>query len=127
MSIKSSAVPTDLVTSFSSGSAVDVIVRDQDYTTYCGINWHGSGGSNVGLYTCEAVTGTGRCERSSIRYDTSYVNVTTEANRRGIACHETGHSLGLKHYDAYSGCMEPHGPYFWNLSAHDRSHINATH
>ena len=76
---------------------------------------------------CEDATATGSCERSSVRFDLSYVNAATETNRRGLACHETGHSLGLKHYDAYSGCMETYGPYFWNLSAHDISHINATH
>lgn len=119
--------PTDLVTSFYTGSSTDVIVRDQDYTTYCGYTWHGSGGTVYGLYVCEAATGSGRCERSSIRYDLSYVNATTEANRRGLACHETGHSLGLAHYNTYSGCMETSGPYFWNISEHDRSHINATH
>lgn len=122
--------PTDLVTSFSSGSAVDVIVRDQDYTTYCGYTWHGSGtGQTVwGLYVCEAVTTPGGyCGRSSVRYDLSYVNAATESQRRGLACHETGHSLGLKHYNAYSGCMEEEGPYFWNLSTHDIAHINATH
>lgn len=76
---------------------------------------------------CEAVTSTGRCARSSVRYDLSYVNVAAETNRRGFACHETGHSLGLKHYDAYVGCMETSAPYFWNLSAHDVGHINANH
>lgn len=121
--------PTGLTTSFSSGTAVDVIVRDQDYTTYCGYTWHGSGSGTVyvGLYVCEAVTASGKCERSSIRFDLSYVNNTTETNRRGLACHETGHTAGLKHYDVYVGCMESSEPHYWNLSAHDISHINATH
>lgn len=119
--------PTDLVTSFSSGSSVDVIVRDANYTTLCGYTWHGSGGTVYGLYVCEAVMASGNCNRSSTYYDTGYTEYTTEANRRGLACHETGHSLGLAHYGAYTGCMEQTGPYFWNNSAHDRGHINSTH
>jgi len=60
-------------------------------------------------------------------YDTAY---DTQAGRRKIACHELGHTLGLRHWDQYhtgtGSCMynPPVDATVEGLNTHDRDHIN---
>lgn len=120
--------PTD-VNTFDDSSAkptTDVIVRDQDYSTFCGYSWH-PGGGLWGLATCNSVNGADECESHDVRYDISYIEVATQAERRGLACHETGHSLGLMHRDAGNGCMKQYGAYPASLTEHDTAHLNANY
>lgn len=37
-------------------SSTDVVVRNQDYTTYCWYSWH-SAGSTIGVTTCDTLVG----------------------------------------------------------------------
>lgn len=104
-------------------STTDAIVRDQNYTDYCGKNWHPAGGV-WGNTSCNTLNGANECESHVIRYDNSYMNSTTQDNRRGLACHETGHSWGLQHRDTGSKCMKQFGPYPTSLTSnHDVPHL----
>ncbi len=119
--------PTDANTAYDStlDSATDVVVRNQDYTTYCGYSWHSSGGT-WGLTTCNSLSGF-KCEQHTVRFDLSYFNVVSRSAERGLACHEIGHSLGLEHRDTETGCMERYGTYPTYLTTHDESHLNANY
>ncbi|MGH9156713.1 MAG: hypothetical protein ACRD1K_12955 [Acidimicrobiales bacterium] len=122
--------PTDINT-FDVGTVAfdtDVVVYDQDYTTYCGYSWHSPGGSGVvGLNKCVllATNPANACEKNEIRYDESFTNSTTSDNRNGLACHENGHALGLAHVSSGS-CMVTFYPKPLGYSAHEVfDHINA--
>jgi hypothetical protein len=55
----------------------------------------------------------------------------TQGGRRRIACHELGHTVGLRHWNQYhsgaGSCMftPPVNATTEGLSQHDRDHINA--
>jgi hypothetical protein len=108
--VRSNAIdPTDLASSSAGSltSTTDIIVRDLDYATYCGYDWFtSSSGGVTGLSTCDALTGS-KCKQHSIRYSTNYVNIASTTQRRGLACHETGHSIGLSHASSDASCMKP--------------------
>lgn len=118
--------PTDVNTFMDSAlvSTTDVIVRNQDYTTYCGYSWHP--GSIWGLTTCNSLSGS-RCQSHTVRYDISYFNAASTSSEQGLACHETGHTLGLTHRDTDSRCMQRYGPYPNTLASHDIWHLNANY
>lgn len=120
--------PTDVNTHNASGNTAttDVVVRDQDYSTYCGYSWH-PGGGLWGLTTCDSTNSAGECEKHTVRYDISYFNVAGTTDERGLACHETGHTLGLTHRDTDSRCMKTYGPYPTTLADHDINHLNANY
>lgn len=105
-------------------SFTDLVSYDQDYTTYCGFAWHGSGGGTVGLTQCISLSPSNACEQHHNRYDISYTSTASDLNIRKLVVHEEGHSLGLKHRDAETGPMKtifpPDGLYY---NAHDRAHI----
>lgn len=108
----------------SENATTDAIIRDQDYTTYCGYTWHGSVGGLVGLTTCNSLNGVNECESHVIRYDNSYFNVASLSDRRGAACHETGHSLGLTHRDD-GNCMKGSTPVDPTLGTHNTNELSA--
>ncbi|KRE60147.1 matrixin family metalloprotease [Nostocoides sp. Soil756] len=118
---------TDVNTGYDStlDPTTDVIVRNQDYTTYCGFSWHP--GSTVGLTTCDSLSGGFKCESHTVRFDISYFNAANQSQERGLACHEIGHSLGLTHRDAETGCMETYLTYPTYLTDHDEAHLNANY
>lgn len=115
--------PTDLHTSETvDSSANDVIVRDSTY----GLNgiW--------GWVDCDSTcpkTGahpnrTG--QRQGLRFNLSYPNAfDTTFERRYMACHEFGHTVGLRHNGATSSCMYADVAVSNVLNSHDISHINA--
>lgn len=104
-------------------STTDAIVRDQDYTDYCGFNWHPSVPGTVGLTSCNSLNLDRECESHVVRYDNSYMNATTQDGRRGLACHETGHSWGLSHRNTDNKCMKELSPYPTSLASHDITHL----
>jgi hypothetical protein len=99
-----------------------VTVRDGDYTTYCGYDWHDPG-TIWGLTVCNSLTGTA-CNTHTIRFDTSYFSVANSTDEKGLAVHEHGHALGLTHRDADSGSMITFGPYPVGYTGHDLDHLN---
>ncbi len=118
--------PTDVNTGYDStlDSATDVIVRNQDYTTYCGFTWHTpTSPGTIGLATCDSLSGL-KCEQHTVRFDISYFNAANQSNERGLACHEIGHTLGLTHRDADNGCMKTNAPQNTYLTDHDKAHLN---
>lgn len=103
-------------------SSTDAIIRDQDYTDYCGKNWHPNG--VIGATQCNGLNIDRECESHVIRYDTSYSDDASDFARRSLACHETGHSLGLQHRSTDSKCMESGSNQATDLSSHDINHLN---
>ena len=120
--------PTDIntVTSSNPNSQTDVVAYQQNYTTYCGIAWHGSGGSAVGHVRCVSLSGSA-CQKFEMRFDSSFTSSATTGMRKNLACHESGHTLGLGHRASIgNSCMW--GAVVGSLQSidqHDRDALNA--
>jgi hypothetical protein len=73
-----------------------------------------------------------RCRHGHIRYNNAGLSTTTY--ERALACHETGHSVGLRHKGTTANTqsivrcvwtpLNPNDPY---LGAHNVAHINRTY
>jgi len=119
--------PTDIntVTSTDPNSETDVIAYQQNYTNFCGVTWHGSGGSTVGLTNCVSLSGSA-CQKFEVRFDSSYTGGGTAGQRKNLTCHETGHTLGLGHRLPSSSCMIAiTSSTETSIDQHDRDAINA--
>ena len=116
--------PTDLTVQYDStpDSATDAVYYDADYTTFCGRTWHGSGGSVVGMVQCSSLAGQ-HCNRMNVHFDNSATDAYSTTKARVLACHETGHSIGVKHASG-STCMNSTISSFqtW-YSTHERTDI----
>jgi hypothetical protein len=77
----------------------------------------------TGITDCRARQDPDECEHWHVTYDEPWWIAADDVPRRVLACHETGHTTGLKDGGTY-GCMEQ-GQY-WNqyLGTHNRDHIN---
>lgn len=107
-------------------TATDAVIYDANYTTWCGYNWDGGPGNNIwGVTHCVSINSADECEKHHIRYDDSDIDGLSYEGRAALACHETGHSLGLFHRDEEYGCMITSSPYPNNLTVHDALEINA--
>ena len=80
----------------------------------------------LGLVTCVSLTGS-RCQKHEMRFDTSYVGPGTSVQRRNIACHETGHTLGAAHRSSGATCMLSGTSSNETNDSHDRGDLNAAH
>ncbi|HEX2040875.1 MAG TPA: hypothetical protein VHF47_14210 [Acidimicrobiales bacterium] len=119
--VEPTGVDTQMVSS--STSVTDVVAFDQDYVSYCFITWDGPLTSGtVGLEVCVGLTSNNKCERAEVRYDLSYMNVSSWTARRNVACHEVGHTLGLIHRDG--SCIQAGYTGHENYNEHDVAHIN---
>jgi hypothetical protein len=78
----------------------------------------------TGQTTCPTRQGLTECEHWHVVYAEPWWINASDTARRVLACHETGHTTGLKDGGTY-GCMEQ-GQY-WNqyLGDHNRDHINS--
>jgi hypothetical protein len=65
----------------------------------------------AGLYTCQEYEGNFRCYHAHISYSPAFDEFLGDSAdfKRHIACHETGHSLGLRHSDNLNGGNEDSG------------------
>jgi hypothetical protein len=121
--------PTDLTTNVVTGTAIpDVTVSDANFASLCGFVWStSSSGGVVGLATCNSLSGSA-CYHHSVYFHTPFTDATSTENRRALASHEFGHTLGLKHRTTGSTSMMQGYP---KLSVvyddHDKSHINAAY
>ncbi len=121
------------MTSFSHSSNTvntDFVIFDANYTTQCGLDWDASPGNKVGLAKCRNHwSASGECNRHYLRFDTSDTNNFGVFKNKVLACHETGHALGLKHRFRTSdpGCMKSSlgGGATSGYSGHDTSHFSS--
>ena len=100
-------------TSVGCSSTTDVIFRQVN-----------SGMNDRGDYRCLNFNIYGRCERALVRLNAELL--TNADNRRKTACHEVGHSVGLRHGGTVD-CMlngPVNGPTY-TYSSHHIDHINA--
>jgi hypothetical protein len=78
-----------------------------------------------------AANHTRACNPQLLKYDLSHATAyDTLTERRKIACHEFGHTYGLRHStaagDGINTCMtfDPTDATVVGISAHDKSHLN---
>lgn len=110
----------------------DVIASDADYGNNGLLGWVECPPDNTGELGTDPYRS---CRGQRLRYNAYYwFNATyydTQTNRRKIACHELGHTVGLRHWNDYhtgtGSCMynSPLTASTTGLSQHDRDHINA--
>lgn len=131
--LNNDVVPTDIALAAEMAtpdSNTDVIYNDYDYWNYCGYAWHGGLGTVVGLMVCVSLSGS-RCNQAEVDLDTSFTDITTPGYRQALACHETGHTLGLTHnpnnLSSTYGCMPASLESQFIYSPHDLSHINSNY
>jgi hypothetical protein len=83
----------------------------------------------LGRYDCTRWLSGGRCEHALIRYHGEEVAGFSDARLQALACHETGHSVGLRHPPntdtATYGCMVNPVPNVRHMGAHNANHINS--
>ena len=111
----------------------DVIVHDRYYSDYCGVNWYNSSTRTgiAGTVNCDGlVSGSNpRCEQHSLRISNHFIDSVPTFNERRIACHENGHTLGLRHRPssaANTSCMyDPANVAVYD--DHDRAVINGNY
>lgn len=130
--INTDVIPTDVSVAAEMStpdSNTDVIYYDYDYWNFCGFNWH-TLGSTIGLTVCVSLSGS-RCNQFEVHLDTSFTESRTSLERQALSCHETGHTLGLKHQgitsQSYYGCMPNPFVAIDYFSDHDVGHINANY
>lgn len=112
--------PTVLDMLDESGGIWDVRVFDNTY----GLN------GMAGWVICPGNATTGGthpnrwCFGQELRYNLSYPgDFNTIDERRGMACHELGHTVGLRHPASGSSCMGNPPDFDTALTQHDRDHL----
>jgi hypothetical protein len=116
-------------------SQTDVILHDDDYDTRtCGLQWRTSSTATtgiVGLSECRSLSGS-KCQQFYVYFDTDYMGPKSLAQERWLACHELGHTVGLKHQYAPEyrpTCMhdDPNVSNPSTLHAHDITHLTSSY
>jgi hypothetical protein len=109
----------------------DVVVRNGNYENgWCGVLWGVADAGAVGLATCDyLLTGSGgRCDRFTVFLLRPWLEDQTTSTRRKVACHENGHTVGLKHTSGGASCVTDSQipPPTGSLTTHDQNHLNDT-
>lgn len=113
--------PTRLRTALGRGSSCSssyhVCVYAQSYSSVRNVN---------GWASCRDGSRSGRDPNATCFYQVVRINTDTSPPRVRIACHELGHTVGLRHTDENASCMKQTGAGGRSevLSRHDRDHIN---
>jgi hypothetical protein len=117
--------PTDINSCQVTGT-YDVAVMDSTWDGLCGYTWWTAtnGGGTLGLATCDVVASNQRCSRHSVYFQEPWTNGTSAENRRDLAAHEIGHTLGLKHRTSGSVMVQGYPKAVRVFDAHDTGHIN---
>lgn len=110
-------------------TATDVVVYAQDYSNYCGRRWHPQPSgtpATLGLVVCVSLNpGAQTCEKHETRYDLGWWNGgQDDVFRRNVACHETGHTLGLLHTPDTGSCLYESTRPVDVVTEHDVAHLN---
>ncbi len=77
-----------------------------------------------GYYQCVTELSSEICSHAHIVFNTFYE--TTTQIRKSTACHEVGHSVGLKHKNDYDGCMHSDEEFPIDYGdPHDLNHLSS--
>ncbi|WP_444663312.1 M57 family metalloprotease [Cellulomonas sp. CW35] len=123
--VKNQYNPTDLtVTVYTppgcggSYGSYDLCVFDAEYGDNGLAAWNACAGTTSGRHPTMV------CSTQYVRINRYY---SPPANR--IACHEMGHSIGLRHSSEASSCLKSaaEGGTSQTLTSHDKAHINGTY
>lgn len=105
---------------------------DRYYVDHWDLDWDGSS-SGYNLYAFAKCvkywprasdTAPWLCDQYEVRYDLADVDRFTTTQRKALACHEVGHTVGLDHSNESSSCMRTGAHTTVKLSSHDVAHIN---
>ena len=71
----------------------------------------------------------GDCQRHDVWFDSSYTSEFGDGVRESLACHEWGHTVGLKHrpYDCMMGKADPRGNQYPYYDDHSKHEINSNY
>jgi hypothetical protein len=115
---------TELVVTGTTFSNADVQVFDADYGDFnvWGWVWCPPTSWTSGSHPYKA------CRPQWLRFNLYYLTAfDTQLERRYMACHEFGHTLGLRHTSDTASCMKANVALVTTLTTHDISHINAVY
>lgn len=134
-SLSSDYNPTDLSAYVDQSDPYpDVIVYDYNYGNNGYFGWTDCPEDNTGIGNGGSLRW---CRGQKVRFNGSvdHLFVNTSSARKGLACHELGHTVGIRHRDNPGSCShgEPirngAGLYYFNagLASHEQSHINSAY
>lgn len=111
---------TDVTASWTTSSSnPDVYARDGTY----GVNGFWGWGHCSGSATYGGSNPDRWCKFQWMTFNDSYAQNVTQKD--SIACHELGHTLGLRHsWESSGSCMIRNQRTTWVISAHDRGKLN---
>lgn len=109
--------------------AHDVALMDTTWDGLCGYQWWtaASGGGTVGLATCDSIGTNKRCTKHSVYFQEPWINATTTANRRDLASHEIGHTLGLTHRTSGSVMVQSYPKAVRIYDGEDTGHLTSAY
>ena len=97
-------------------SSYDVCVYDANYGDNGLRGWNACAGTTTGQHQAQV------CSLAWVRFNTTY-----SSNKTNLACHELGHSVGLRHESHAASCMQTPLSGTLTLNAHDKDQINFTY
>jgi hypothetical protein len=120
--------PTDLVAYWTTtDNYPDVRLWDWYYPQYNAVAWVDCPADNTGVgYYSSGNFATRWCRGQIVRFNAEYAGSFNQLGRDWVACHELGHTVGLREGTNNYSCMEND----WSngvtevLLDHDRDHIN---